>query len=393
MGFDKEKYGNTMSRQTLRLFLLLFVCNALAALSCDTGGTNATIYISSQQDATVLSSSCSTWNGDISIIAADITGNITLDGLVTIQGSLYINGTGQVTGLSSQTLKTISGNLTIDSVPSLKSIELPALATVGGPVRFSRLDSLVTVNLAALNAVDSLFLISLPRLPMVKIFQGEAYGTTMGLHNITNPTDPRVEIIDVGLTELGGLVDTYDANALVISGVPQLNHATVFTGHIKTVQINGNGNLTFSLVDISYQNGSRTAHPLIETLNITGVKHVNPCEASTVHEFIAINNTVQYLHFDFFGLRRLEIRDNPDLKMLLPRNGADLSQWELSDVLITGNPLLQLTEFPVRSPDDDDLTKSGCLDVYSSRWKDTWKWYPFHMNTTVISANIDNTFL
>lgn len=351
--------------------------------------------VNSQADADELTK-CEQFNGDVNI-SPSASSNITLDGLLQVFGSLRATLPGHsdtadattLISISSKTLSFVGGSLVISSVSSLQSIALPKLKIVVGALEMSDLPSLVDLHLEGINSIGNFSLVSAPRLLEASIGADSTYkDRDIGLKYITDTTDPAVVVRDVGLASLSGLVDLYDASLIELAELPNLNNALLNTGRVGEVRIRGNGNLTLSTWGGP---GVGTTEQVVGKLSITGVKHVSPCRSFDVHEFIAVNNSVEYLHFSFTAVQRLEVRDNARLKTLVPWNGRNIWEWDLADVLIRDNPLLVLSQFPVRSA-NDTFTLLECPGSFNNS-VDQWQWYPFHMETLAIDAAINDTFL
>ncbi|KAH8690219.1 hypothetical protein BGW36DRAFT_433170 [Talaromyces proteolyticus] len=369
----------------------------MAGASCP----DATITITTQTDADKLGQ-CQTFDGDI-VLTPTIKEDITLRGIQKINGALY-TGPGTDTAdkptnaqftLSSNTLTSISGNLTLSSMPGLYGLFLPNLTTVGGPVTMSELPVLANLSLQSINSVGNIRIISAPKL--VNATMGSKTVTTdptIGLKHITDPTDATIEVRNVGLSNVDGLIDLYNASNLILKDLPNLNSVILRTGNIDQVEIQGNNDLTVYTWEGSIF--TDTPQPIIGTLNISGVKQVDPCLWPDVHNFIAVNNSIEYLHFGFKSLQRIEVRDNPNLRRFLPWNGPDFATinvwlWNLTDLIIKDNPLLTLQHSFPRAA-NDTLTAQQCPFMFREQ-KDDWYWWPFHMQSLVIDANIDNTYL
>lgn len=381
----------------LRWWLLL-LANLPRVVSADDCPTEGTFSITTQEDADKLSA-CDTYDGDI-IISSAIAENISITGLASITGSLYTDGMTNsnfdnsstiATSIQSETITNIRADLNISSLPGLYNISLPNLRTVGGPVTFSDLPDLVDLHLELINSVGNLRIIATPQLLTPSIGTRQiSTNSSVGLKHITSITDKTIEIRNAGISDLGGLPDLWNVSQLILEDLPNLNEADMIVGYVGEARISGNGNLTLHMWEGGAATG--TVQPVFETLNISGVKHIDPCIWPDVHEFIVINNPVKYLRFGFKALQRLEVRGNANLTEILPWNGANLYEWNLTDLLIQDNPALKLAQnFTTRNP-DDNLTVSECPYMFSHE-KDEWEWYPFHMNSVVIDADIDNTFL
>lgn len=107
------------------LFLLKLTLPCVAQCSA----ASATTTLSSAADATAISG-CSTYTGSIAL-ATSITGDITLNGIQTVTGSLLGPTIGNMTSLTSTTMTSIGGNLTLANGANLNYLSFPLMTSVG----------------------------------------------------------------------------------------------------------------------------------------------------------------------------------------------------------------------------------------------------------------------
>lgn len=366
-----------------------FLLQPALAVECD-----RSVTFSNQGD--VFEANCSSVTGDV-VIPATAVGNITFDGLFNVKGDLRVdscNGDGcsTVLGVSSSNLTQIGGRLYIEGVPSLQSVTLPGLRKVAGDIHLLQLESLNQLNLVGINNIGSFHLVSAPKLltASIGVALGISTDPTVGLKNITGEatgaSEAEVELRDVGLSTLNGLIDFWDAKRLTIDSLPNLQRQTIRVRNVEEVRIVGNDNMTVYFWEQDVIEG--TPGPNITKLHVSGIRHISPCLQPVVHEFVADNNPgLEYLHFNFDRLARVEVHDNPNLKKMV--SWAKLNRfWK--DINIHDNPKLALSQFPVRAP-DDNLTAYDCPSFYNA-FRDQWAWFPNTFTSVVISADIDNTF-
>lgn len=104
-------------------------------------------------------SGCATWTGDI-IIATAAQGDVALDGLEAIEGSLKAQDADELQGLTSDSLHTISDALNISEVQIISSIEFPELTRIGN-LELSSLPNLQDTSLLrTLTNLSSLVIIN-----------------------------------------------------------------------------------------------------------------------------------------------------------------------------------------------------------------------------------------
>ncbi|KAI7002295.1 hypothetical protein KC366_g19313, partial [Hortaea werneckii] len=109
-----------------------YIAPALAALghaaaqsSCSVSSTTT---IQNGGDASAIAS-CSTFSGSIAI-ATGVGGDINMDGIQKIEGSLEAKNVSQLTGLSSGTLEVITDSFTLNEVSLLSTLNFARLTDV-----------------------------------------------------------------------------------------------------------------------------------------------------------------------------------------------------------------------------------------------------------------------
>lgn len=372
---------------TWRRCLALSLVGATAARDC--GGS---VTIKSQSDADGLSD-CKTFDGDVTI-AASATGNMTFKGVSVINGDFRAEGGstdgGGPTGITSKSITEIKGGLTITSLSAVESVSIPNLATVGGKVDVSGLPALRSLNLHRINSVGSLRIASAPELVDFDVGEG-LVGTEdrpdRGLKHITGD-DPTVTIKDIGASNIDKIFGGWNASVFELSGLPNLNAVLLGVGSVDDVRISGNGDLSLHMMEGGWTDYDQ---PVIGRLTMSGVVHVSPCLWPDVHEFVAVDNPIEYLHFGFRALRRLEVRRNANLRQIVPFNWESRFEWNLTDVVIEENPLLRLVELPPRAQ-NDTRTEDDCPFMWGDE-NGPFIWYTEELRNVAISGNVDNSFL
>lgn len=76
----------------------------------------------------------------------------------------------------------------------------------------------------------------------------------------------------------------------------------------------------------------------MEFLNIRGIASLDPCLSMEFDKILIHSGPAEVLHFRVDRIQSLEIRDNPNLKTVLPSSYFR----SLDELIITGNPELRL---------------------------------------------------
>lgn len=240
---------------------LLLALVGLVSAQC-TGSTT----ISSSSQATALAQ-CQSYDGDIRL-GSDITGPVSLDGIVTITGDLAVAYGSEITSLDAPDLVTIGDTLTVSNNDLLTSLNLPSLKNVdtiyisGAPnlTDFISTDgisniSTIRIDETAFSKLDWLKPVNISRLEVTE-----------------NPA-----LSDVSLPVVNGLGSfTFERNgpAMKIS-LPSLTAAYNLTfSHAKEVDISSLESVTYSLGFIAND---------LETLSIE--------KLSRLDNFMLWNNT------------------------------------------------------------------------------------------------------
>lgn len=193
-----------------------------AVFAADCGSSGKTITIENQSDADKYSS-CKTLKGDV-----EISDHVT--------GDININGVEQ-----------IAGSLTADGASNMSSLAASSLSSIGDTFKLNGLTSLTTLSFGSLNKVGTVKWSALPLLQNLDFHKG-----------ITEADD--VTITNTGLTNLDGIslktVGTFDITentSLKTVNVNNLKNATGlvnFAGNMESLEIElpnlaGGSNMTF----------------------------------------------------------------------------------------------------------------------------------------------------
>ncbi|EKG14436.1 hypothetical protein MPH_08425 [Macrophomina phaseolina MS6] len=173
-------------------------------------------------DATALAK-CSTFTGDVRV-SADVTGDLALDGLEVLTGSLSVSSIAGLTSISAKSLQNITGFMYLQNLPLLASAEFPELTSIGDQMRLEALPKLSRLGLQSVVSHCPLFTVSGTALRSI---QGiDPAGTTNGF-NVTN--NKKLQVLDMSVTATTGskkssIVIGENAPGLIVS-LPNLASA------------------------------------------------------------------------------------------------------------------------------------------------------------------------
>lgn len=126
-------------------FILPALVLAGSAFAQSQGACSGSFTISSSSDVSQISS-CSTYDGDI-IIAAEASGQISIDGVTRITGDLRAANATQLTGIGADSLQTIEGMFDLEILQIMSSLNMPYLSAVNR-IRWVALPALQSLNFA-----------------------------------------------------------------------------------------------------------------------------------------------------------------------------------------------------------------------------------------------------
>lgn len=132
----------------LASFLLLF--GAASADYNPVGCGSRTVHSQADVDAAVGDRGCQNIDEDV-VLASDATGDISLDGITTIGGSLRSENGSQVTALRNKQIWEISGDLLLWDMSKLQTLDFKNLLSVG---RFKEVGNVVLENLPVVAKID-----------------------------------------------------------------------------------------------------------------------------------------------------------------------------------------------------------------------------------------------
>lgn len=262
-------------------------------------------------------SSCDTINGNV-IISGEYYGDLTLNNVKEITGSLICTGASSLYAFEADSLETVRGDFTFTLAETLQFLDMPKLSSVG-----------------------SLVLDTLPKLGSLMMATGIS---TIGEGSITN----------CGLTTLDGIIpDTIDY--LTISGNTELKNASLSSLKQATGTMKISSNVEdFSLHLPSLVNG--------RDVFLSGIEEVYLDSLETLSGILILSGSA----LDTFAAPKLTSVDQ-DVKILDNANISSLDFSELTSVgnglFITGDTNLSSVSFPMLQTVGGDVKLWG-LELY-----------------------------
>src|SRR2546421_6725362 len=122
---------------------------------CGSSSTTITQIINNTAEARALANECPVFWGDI-VIGPDSSGDIILDGLTNLTGSItppapIPNFTGtQITTIRSQSLLQIGGSIKIYTAPMLQSVSFPKVQNVVGQIYIGDSPKLTEIDMSSI---------------------------------------------------------------------------------------------------------------------------------------------------------------------------------------------------------------------------------------------------
>ncbi|KAI0418626.1 hypothetical protein F5X98DRAFT_373438 [Xylaria grammica] len=360
--------------------------------------TCGTTTINSQEDARAARTACANITGDL-VLGGGAGGEIVLDGITNIAGSLQNDGDSAITSVSSSTLVSIGVNATFRGLGSLQNIAFPNLTTVGtlvqdsdrvanGSVVLEDLPALATTNFQNLANLGEYRAISLPKWAEDECgpYRGDAQpGRGPSI----------IEVRDVALNSSDGLCILYaetNVDSITISGYAQ-----------PTIRLNQNSTQRISITsDGSGSVDFNTAH--VGTANITGVKSlaVRVLTDNTIGSLRVQNSTFEYIDQylrDYHPIRALAIDGNPNLDRF-PYYAPSWFDWTVvprdsgpiyDSIELRGVPALYLHPNSTHLTDDTDVDGYLNNDWYNG-YCTTGRACMANMTSVVIEGNVTNDF-
>ncbi|KAF2965811.1 hypothetical protein GQX73_g7769 [Xylaria multiplex] len=357
-----------------------------------------TIIINSQEDAKDTRTACTNITGDL-VLGSEASGEIILDGITNIFGSLRNDGDSAITSISSSTLSAIWVNAAFQGLSSLQSIAFPNLITVGTPdqdrgiiangsVVLEDLPALETTNLEGLTNIGEYHVIALP-----KWTEDEC-----GLYerDIQTSQGPSViEIRDVAFQGPYGpcvLITQTNVDSITISGYA---HPTIslYQNSTKSISITGDGNSSVKL-GTAFIGSAAISGTSSLTVDVVTKNAIDELEVrNSTFEFID-----QYLR-EYHPIRALVIDNNPNLTKF---PNYELSWFDWTVVSPEAGPIydsIELRGVPslYLHPNSTHLTNDTNVDGFLN--KDWYNGYcttgracMANMTSVIIDGNITNDF-
>lgn len=306
--------------------------------------------LASQEDANAFSG-CSTISGNV-VLATNAVGNIVLEGVQVIEGSLSTadcsSGTTSscsgLLSLSSSTLSSMSNSLKLQSFSNLLNISFPQLLSTGPTFSLDELSSLQTLTIPKLSSADSFFIRNTPKL------------TSLNLDVLTNVTS--FYINNVALSALPLINSISNITSFTASGINNVSSIILNTTSIGLLDIQGNGTLRLGFLEAS--NVNNTIHDsqvsAVETLNVSGCKSIVFTNMTISAVNMTGNNiTVSNLE-QVRDLQNIYFIDNPMLEEVIFPDTTVLNNLTLSN-----NPLLGTESLFWNALNITSVTLTGAL--------------------------------
>ena len=341
-----------------------------------------------------------TFRGDV-IIGPNITGTFTLAEYGRVNGSAIAENNPALEKIVLLETKGYVGQmfnaLIVRNIPQLKSfvLEKNSPGVLQSNVSFQNLPLLEDLDVGPLVSVRRIDLVDLPRLTYLTETTREVIPF--------RPTGPRhLNIDNIGFPSINGFFEStgcQDPNQPLstyhVMGLPNVYNLTFGLPGADSVEIQGNGQLAMK---IQYVVGGCLVTPSeysmkFGNLLVSGLSELtrhwrhDASLQSKLQEvgslrlgnFTAVANNLTSLALDFEGLGGLFVVDNPKLETLLFRLDAT-AQYDWTDIVITGNPLLKLNSTVSAQTSNRTLVPSL---IWPSR--DT--------SSMVFEGSFDNAFL
>jgi hypothetical protein len=365
------------------------------AITC----SSSPYLISTQQDADYLYK-CAGQNGRVN-------GNVTIT--TSAVGDLKFSNFGFIDGSLTAQNNPVLETLNIGPDAQLRQIELQNLTTFSALIAddfffneslpldlaLQDLPSLSTISMENLAFIGNLTLQNIPNLTHISLLESEeaAHPRCVVLGNI--------DIKDVGISSLDNIFQSgFKDKNFTIEGIPNVQTFAFTNFRTTNFRLQGNGNLSLAF-DCSYCTVPTdiTNEVSAGTVSVSGLGSIFRNHSVTalignltIGTFIASNNSFTTLPIDFESLTSLYIQDNPNLTTLLFHE--NLRDYNFSDIVITGNPLLNLTASDLPDCLDDNNEPDGywppCYN--GTHLGKDWIW-PSIANIMIFDGPFDNDFL
>ncbi|KAK0745913.1 hypothetical protein B0T18DRAFT_139642 [Schizothecium vesticola] len=304
-----------------------------------------------------------TFKGDV-MVGPNITGTFTLANYGRVNGSAIAENNPALEKIVLLETKGYLGQmfnaLIVRNIPQLKSFVLEKYSpgVLQSNVSFHNLPTLEDLDVGPLVSVRRIDLVNLPRLTYLTETKREVVPFL--------PPGPRhLNIDNVGFFSIDGFFETTwcsgDRNTPLSTyrarGLPNVYNLTFSLAGADSVEIQGNGQLAMSIQNGEGTCGITPSEFSMEfgNLLVSGLSELSrywrhdtsfrskrqEVGSLRLGNFTAVANNFTSLSLDFEGLRGLHVVDNPKLDTLLFRLDA-AAQYDWTNIVITGNPLLKL---------------------------------------------------
>lgn len=344
-----------------------------------------------------------TFKGDV-MIGPNITGTFTLADYGRVDGSAIAENNPALEKIVLLETKDYSGQmfdaLIIRNLPQLRSIvrEHDSSGTLTSNVIFQNLPSLEDLDVGPLGGIQRIDLVDLPRLTSLTKRDRKYIG-------ITPRGSRHLRIDNAGFSSIDDFFRSTWCNGQPNApsstyrtrGLPNVYNLTFGLAGADIVEIQGNGQLAMSTqyVESGCSMPSSYFNMELRNLLVSGLseltrpwRHRDGTSNQTTLQgvgsirlgnFTAVANNFTSLTLDFEGLGGLHVVDNPKLETLLFRLDA-AAQYEWTDIVITGNPLLKLNSTVLAKASNRTLVPSLI-------------WPTRNVSSMMFEGSFDNAFL
>lgn len=344
-----------------------------------------------------------TFKGDV-MLGPNIAGTFTLADYGRVDGSAIAENNPALEKIVFLETKYYSGQmfdaLIIRNLPQLRSIvrEHESPGTLLSNVIFQNLPSLEDLDVGPLGGIQRIDLVDLPRLTSLTKRDRKYIG-------ITPPGPRHLRIDNAGFSSIDDFFRSTwcngqpnaPASTYRTRGLPNVYNLTFGLAGADIVEIQGNGQLAMSTqyVESGCSMPSSYFNMKLRNLLVSGLseltrpwRHSDGTSNQTTLQgvgsirlgnFTAVANNFTSLTLDFEGLGGLHVVDNPRLDTLLFRLDA-AAQYEWTDIVITGNPLLKLNSTVSAKTSNRTLVPSLI-------------WPTRNVSSMVFEGSFDNAFL
>ncbi|KAE9373914.1 hypothetical protein N431DRAFT_557835 [Stipitochalara longipes BDJ] len=370
----------------------------LALVLCDC--SSSPYLISTQQDATELYQCADKdgWiNGNVTI-ATSVTGNLSFPSFGSLDGCIVAENNPMLTSLhfeaDDEIRQIVLRNLTNFSVLSAPNLAGFSPTTDLG-LHLEDLPSLETIAMPSLYIMGNLTLHNIPKVTSFSPYETEDTGRLAVFGN--------VYIENVGIASLDYIIQSgFHPKNYSADGIPNVQSIKFTHFRSSNFAINGNGNLSMVFDCSTCNTMTNTLREVsADTVSVSGLASLSRNQSQegyiqnlTIGTFIVRNNSMTTLPIAFDALESLYIQDNANLTTLVYCELFGQYKWK--DIVITGNPLLNLTTKGEESYMNETgvpvqvCGPAGCAPIL--KLEPGWVWPQRNLSTMVFDGPFGNEF-